>query len=82
MTCLTIIQKRRGKVPGPETLDSIELEAIEAASAKAGEYLEQIGKTDLAAMTTNEWHGFLGHAFKAIAGEVQALLNAHENPFA
>lgn len=81
MNCLTIIAKRKGKMPGPETLDRIELEAVEAASQVAGEYLEQIGKTDLATMTANEWHGFLGHAFKTIAGEVQRLYEEREVPF-
>jgi hypothetical protein len=36
-----------------------ELDAIEAASDPAGEYLESIGKTDLATMTEEEWFRFL-----------------------
>lgn len=68
-------------MPGPETLLPIEAKAIEAASPVAGEYLERIGKTDLTAMTADEWHGFLAHAFNAIAGEVQRLVGENEVPF-
>lgn len=37
-----------------------EAEAIEAGGAVAGTYLEAIGKTDLAELTPDQWHKFLG----------------------
>ena len=40
--------------PSPE-----EIAAIEAASPIAGEYLESIGKSDLAKMDESEWLTFL-----------------------
>lgn len=36
-----------------------EIKAMEAASLPAGEYLESIGKTDLAALTYEEWMTFI-----------------------
>ena len=35
--------------------DEHEIAAIQAASPMAGEYLESIGKTDLAVLTDTEW---------------------------
>lgn len=49
-----------------------EAKAIEAASPAIGEYLEKIGKTDLALMTEEEWLGFLGHAYVATCEQVRA----------
>ena len=48
-----------------------ERQAIEAASPAIGEYLESIGKTDLAQMSEEEWLGFLGHAFVVTCLEVR-----------
>lgn len=53
-----------------------EAKAIEAASGAIGEYLEGIGKTDLAAMTEEEWLGFLAHAYGKTCEQVRALWNA------
>lgn len=36
-----------------------EIKAMEAASAPAGEYLDSIGKTDLATLTYGEWMTFI-----------------------
>lgn len=56
-----------------------EKRAANAASAAVGEYLEAIGKTDLAAMTEAEWVGFISHAYAIVAGEVRKLWQ--EEPF-
>ena len=37
----------------------LELRAMDAAGGYAGEYLESIGKSDLAALTLDEWRTFL-----------------------
>ena len=42
-----------------ETLDAHEIGAALEAGAEAGGYLEQIGKTDLAALSGDEWREFL-----------------------
>jgi hypothetical protein len=36
-----------------------ELAAMAAASDKAGEYIEKLGKTDMARWTAEQWHGFI-----------------------
>lgn len=69
MQCLDIAGHRRGKMD----LNVDEKRAVNAASGAVGEYLEQIGKTDLAAMTEAEWLGFIGHAYGAVAGEVRKI---------
>jgi hypothetical protein len=51
MRCMTILWRRRGMVDA----DEHETAAIAAASPMAGEYLESIGKTDLAMLTEAEW---------------------------
>lgn len=62
-------------------LNHIENEAVIAASPAAGEYLEQIGETDLSRLTPEQWTGFIGHVFKTVAGEVQRLFDEGEVPF-
>lgn len=64
-----------------QDLNRIENEAVAAASNAAGEYLEQIGETDLSRLTPEQWTGFIGHVFKSVAGEVQRLFDEGEVPF-
>lgn len=55
MRCLEIATRSLGMVdPTPNEED-----ALEAASAMAGEFLEGIGKTDLAALERKEWEGLI-----------------------
>ena len=79
MTCLDIIAQRRGEMP--KDLNAVENEAVAAASEAAGEYLEQIGETDLSRLTPEQWHGFIGHVWKCCAGEMQRLFDEGEVPF-
>lgn len=57
-----------------------EKKAINTASPAVGEYLERIGKTDLATMTEAEWIGFIGHAYQCVCKEVHAIWE-REVPF-
>lgn len=57
-----------------------EKKAVNAASANVGEYLERIGKTDLAQMTEAEWLGFIGHAYACVCAEVHEIWK-REVPF-
>ena len=77
MACLNIITKRNGDM----SLNVDEYEAVQAASDKVGEFLENIGKTDLAAMTREEWLDFLAHAYDCICTEARAKWDAGEVPF-
>lgn len=47
--------------------------ATEATSTPAGEYLEKIGKTDLATMTVEEWHGLLSVVVNEYCNAMDAL---------
>jgi hypothetical protein len=40
-------------------LDAFEIGAALEAGSQAGAYLEEIGKTDLAALSPDEWRSFL-----------------------
>lgn len=75
LACLDIISRRKGVTPNKD-----ELRAVEQASEAVGGYLEKIGKTDLAAMTPDEWHGFIAHTFAAVAAEVR-LISYEDTPF-
>jgi hypothetical protein len=57
-----------------------EIAAIEAASGPAGEYLESIGKTDLAAMDESEWMTLLEVIVTAYTDTLRARL-AEKAPF-
>ncbi|WP_310533160.1 DUF6511 domain-containing protein [Novosphingobium sp.] len=77
MACLDTSFRMKGQ---PMRLNPTETKAVYNASPAVGEYLETMGKTDLADMTEAEWLGFLGHAFNCIAGEVSAIVK-DECPF-
>ena len=64
----------------PKPLNPDELEAANAASERVGEYLEQIGKTDLASMTPDEWVGFIAHTYASVCDEVRNIW-ARDVPF-
>lgn len=59
-------------------LTDTENEAIEAGGAAAGAYLDTIGKTDLAELTPEQWHRFLGTFLAGYSGKMRAA--AKENP--
>lgn len=77
MACLDTAFRMKGQ---PMRLNPDEQKAVYNASAAVGEYLETLGKTDLADMTEAEWLGFLGHAFDTIAREVSKIV-ADQCPF-
>lgn len=50
-----------------------ERRAVENASAATGEYLDRLGKTDLATMTEAEWLGFIAHAYGCVRNEIAEI---------
>lgn len=62
-------------------LNHYENQAIEAASDKAGAYLDRLGKTDLATMTGDEWRELLKTVFVASTAEIQRLTDENAVPF-
>lgn len=62
-------------------LNHYENQAIEAASDRAGEYLDGLGKTDLAMMTPEEWRTLLETVFIAATGTIQRLADENAVPF-
>lgn len=71
MECLRVAAVKKEEPMKP--LDALEIGAVAQASAAVGEYLEALGKTDLAQMTEADWHGFIGHAYTSVASEVAAV---------
>lgn len=76
MKHMEIAAKRKGNME----LNVDEKRAVRAASAEVGEYLEHIGKTDLAAMTEEEWLGFIAHTYYNVCLKVGAIWE-EEVPF-
>jgi hypothetical protein len=60
--------------------DEHEIAAIAAASPMAGEYLESIGKTDLAVLTEPEWLTLLEVVITAYQDELARLLDQGRRP--
>ena len=60
--------------------DEHEIAAIEAASPMAGEYLESIGKTDLAVLTDAEWMTLLEVVVTAYQDELARRLAEGRHP--
>ncbi len=76
--CLDILAKRGGHV---FKLNHYENQAIDAASEKAGAFLEGIGKTDLATLTGEEWRDLLSTVFVAATAQIQRLTDEDAVPF-
>lgn len=60
--------------------DEHEIAAIQAASPMAGEYLDSIGKTDLATLTDTEWLTFLEVVITAYQDELVRRLDTGRHP--
>jgi len=60
--------------------DEHETAAIAAASPMAGEYLESIGKTDLAALSEAEWLTLLEVVVTAYQDKLARRLDAERRP--
>lgn len=69
---------RTGQVLEPMKYERI---ALDLASDKAGEYLEGIGKTDLATLTGEEWHGLLALIYATTSEAVGRLIEENAVPF-
>ncbi len=70
--------KYQGDVP---ELRAEEVEAMQEASNDAGEYLDTLGKTDLATMDENEWMEFIECICVCYAEAIKARLVSDEIPF-
>lgn len=65
--------------PPPAIPQHFEKKAILAASEPAGVYIEQLGKTDMATWTEDEWHGFLEVVILSALDHLE--LRSEEIPF-
>lgn len=74
--CLNIVTRRKGQM----NLRVDERQAVKDASSAVGEYLDRIGKTDLATMTEDEWLGFIGHTYATVCNAVRDIIQ-RECPF-
>ena len=55
MQCLHIVAEANGMIDATPN----ERAAMQAGGELGGEYLDSIGKTDLSALTPEEWHAFI-----------------------
>ena len=78
MICLDILA-REGR--NMFKLNHYETPAIDAASDAAGEYLERIGKSDLATMSQDEWRELLKTVFVRSTATIQRLTDEGAVPF-
>ena len=62
-------------------LDRYEELALQAGGRSAGAYLEEIGKTDLALLTPEEWEAFLRLVLIGYSDRMRELLGSYEPPF-
>lgn len=57
-----------------------EKRAVNTASPVIGDWLDALGKTDLAQMTESEWLSFLTHVYASVCAEVRKVWE-NEVPF-
>jgi len=77
MTCQDICHGRRGMIDPTKH----EIAAMQAASPVAGEYIESIGKTDMAAFTVEEWMTLIEVIVTAYGDQLRELTDSGEPPF-
>ena len=76
MRCMHEMRRRLGVIDP----DEHEIAAIQAASPMAGEYLESIGKTDLAVLTDTEWLTLLEVIITAYQDALAQRLDSGSHP--
>ena len=59
-------------------LDRYEELALQAGGQEAGAYLEQIGKTDLALLTPEEWESFLRLVLIGYADRMREQIGSYQ----
>lgn len=62
-------------------LNAFEVLALHDAGAEAGQYLESIGKTDLADLEAEEWTAFLKTVLNEFGEGMRKRLLSHAAPF-
>lgn len=62
-------------------LDMYEQKALRLAGEEAGEYLDQIGKSDLAKLTEPEWHNFCEKMLTGYERNMRDIIASGEAPF-
>jgi hypothetical protein len=67
-------------MPQP-TLDAYEIGAVLEAGATAGDYLEEIGRTDLATLTPDQWREFLRRIVVGFEQTMRRKILNNEAPF-
>jgi hypothetical protein len=75
---LVVHHKGTGEMLDPT---AYETQALAIAGEKAGEYLESIGKTDLATLTGEEWTLFLTTIFDVSTSEIGRMVEENALPF-
>jgi hypothetical protein len=78
MRCLDIAFERQGHMIDPT---NHEIAAIQAASQPAGEYIEELGETDMATWSNDQWMGFLETVITAYTDEMGRLSKNGDPPF-
>lgn len=66
--------KRFHHMPRKE-IERFERQALEEGGNAAGEYLDSIGKTDLAELEQHEWNHFLGIVLQAYADGMREIVS-------
>lgn len=79
MPCIQYLARSKGEPP--VNLAPIEANAVMDASEAVGAHLENLGKTDFATFTEEEWLDFIAAAYCAVAGGVRDRLSQGEVPF-
>jgi hypothetical protein len=64
-----------------EQLEAYEYKAGMAAGDQAGAYLDQIGRTDLAELTREQWEEFIARVIIGFQHEMRRMIGSHEAPF-
>jgi hypothetical protein len=77
--CISLLKKVHGMTK--ETLDAYEIKAALIAGQLAGEWLDEIGKTDIATLTSGEWEQFLGMLLIGFQSCMRRMIENGEAPF-
>ena len=64
-----------------DKLDAHEKKALVEAGHAGGDFLDRIGKTDLATLNERQWTDFLGTVLRGFEASMRRQMTEHEAPF-
>lgn len=79
--CITLAYEIKQMAAKPRDFDAYEVKAVEDAGERGGDYLDSIGKTDLASLDPDQWGEFLTAVIAGFGASLRRQIVERRAPF-